>query len=580
MGILSQLIAWKMRFPVIILLLGAGILAGPVFGLIHPHEIFGSLLNPLIELSVAIILFEGGMSLKVHEFRHVGRGLVRLFSLAVILHIILGTAAGIFIGGVDWQISLLIGSILVVTGPTVIIPALREARLVKSTSHYLKWEGIINDPIGAMIAILIFNFIMQGHSDAYHIVLDVIKVSAVSLSLSFGMKYFVLWATKHALIPQFLKVPFFISMILVLFIVSESLQKGSGLMTATLLGLILGNTEVKIMKDLRRFEETIAIFMVSTIFILLASTLEIQVWRELSPRHYVYIFLLAFVMRPIAIFVGMIRSGVPIKERLMIGLYGPRGIVAASVAGVVGNGLVEAGFEEGKFILPVVFSVIILTVVAHSLWLKPLSSFFGLRTEGENGVLIIGASPWSVQLAEKLQKLEIPVLISDHSWYKLSEARQLGIKVHFGKILKDIEYGEPELTVYNYLLAFTEDDSYNSLILHKLEHELGSDHVYQLPSHEETLGKEFGLTEGAIGKLAGSDEALFENMMRKYHSGWVFKTVNITEKYPFETFQREQELRKSLIFLILRETGRVQFITDEDLHSPGPGDKVIYYTEE
>lgn len=582
LGMVSQWIAWKFRIPVIILLTLLGLLFGPILGLLQPVQVFGDILPSLIELAVAIILFEGGMNLRVHEFEQVSSGLKRLFSVAVLLNWIGGTLVAHFLGGLSVEVSLVISGILVVTGPTVIIPALREAKLKRSTANYLKWEGIINDPIGAMIAVLVFDFMVyRGQIPGTALVLMSLgKIILVSFGLSYITRSIVIFGTKKALLPEFLKIPFFITLILVLFIASDLIQKGSGLLTVTLLGLFIGNSNLPSVHDLRRFEESLAVFSVSAIFIILSASLDLSVWKNLSLQHFAMIVLFSFVVRPMAIFFSTIGSGMNMRERLLIGLYGPRGIVAVSVAGVIGNGLIKNGFAEGDYVLPVIFSVVILTVVFHSLWLGPLSKSLGLTTPGEHGILLVGASPWSIQLADKIKSKGIPVLMSDISWYKLAAARTSGVSIHYGNIIKDLEFGEPDLTAFNYLLALTEDDHYNSLVCHKLEHLFGSDHVYQLPVHADEFERNHGLRNPNFYSIADSQEALFENMMRNYHHGWVFKETVLTDKYPYEQFKKDNPPEASIYFLIIRGNKRVQIYGDDPLvKKPQVGDTIIYYSD-
>jgi NhaP-type Na+/H+ or K+/H+ antiporter len=574
LGIFSQWIAWRMRIPVIVLLTCLGILFGPVLNLVNPRSVFGPLMHPLIELAVAVILFEGAMSLKLHEFRENSKGLIRLFSSAVIMNWLLGAMAGHYIANLSWGAALLISGILIVTGPTVIIPALREAKLIRSTSHYLKWEGIVNDPIGAILAVLVLQFII--HQQEEMLMVAIIKICAIAIGLSWITRELVLFVSKRALIPEFLKIPFFVGAVLVLFILSEFFEKGSGLLTSTLLGIFIGNLDMSSLKELRRFGESLVTLTVSIIFIMLAASLEVNVWYELDWQHYLFIFLLAFVIRPLGIFVTTFKSGMQLNERILIGMYGPRGIVAASVAGVAGETLHEYGIEEGRFVLPIIFSVIILTVIFHSLWLKPLARKLNLVNQGEHGVLIIGASGWSIELARKLQEANLPVMISDASWYQLALARRLGITTHFGQILEDIEFGAPDLSEYNYLLALTEDDNYNALICNMLKHDFGHDHVYRLPKHDDNFNTQHNLTRKEFCTINNSTKALYENMMQKSHLGWEFKMTTLSDIFDYKTFRKEHDLYHSIYFLIIRTNKRVEMFDMKNNRKLESGDTILY----
>lgn len=581
LGMLSQWIGWKFKIPVIILLTAFGILSGPVMGWIHPHAVFGELLHPFIELGVAIILFEGGLLLKAKEFEKQSSGMLRLFSIAVVLNWFLGTLAGVFIAGLSLQVSLLISGILIVTGPTVIIPALREAKLKKNVSNYLKWEGIVNDPIGAVIAVLVYEYILySGQYVGMTLILSsVFKVLAISLVLGYGVRSLILWFSKRALVPEFLKIPFLISWIIILFVFAEEIQKGAGLLTITLFGILLGNSNYSSLKDIKRFGESVSVFTVSAVFIILSASIDLKIWQELSLSHFILIFLFAFIIRPISIYLSTHKSGMKQKERILIGLYGPRGIVAASVAGAVGTGLVKAGFVEGKFILPIIFSVIIVTVVFHSAWLGILSTKLGLKNEGEHGLLLVGANPWTVQLAQLLKQYNVPVMVSDASWYKLTRARIRNISIHHGQILNDIDAGEIDISSMNYLLSATEDDHYNTLVCHKLEHEFGKEHVYQLPIHEDTFRQQHGLSTKDFCTFDESLDALYENMMRNYHDGWNFRAMEFTDKFTWEEFMSEKSEYDYTNFLVIRANKRIEIIKKESEFSTNSGDILVYYSK-
>lgn len=581
LGIVSQWIGWKLKIPVIILLTGFGILFGPVLGILHPKEVVGDLLHPLIELGVAIILFEGGLLLKAKEFETQSKGMLRLFSVAVVLNWFLGTLALHYIADLSVGVSLLISGILIVTGPTVILPALREAKLKKKVSNYLKWEGIINDPIGAVIAVIVYEYIIYSGKFAGTaiVVSSLFRIIIISLALSYFVRYLILWMTKRALIPEFLKIPFLISSILLLFIFSDQLEAGAGLLTITIFGVLLGNSNYSSLKEVKRFGESVSVFTVSAVFIIISASLDLSLWKKLDISHYIVIVLFAFIIRPISIFLATYKSEMSVKERLLIGLYGPRGIVAASVAGAVGTGLYKSGYKEGEFILPIIFSVIVVTVVFHSSWLGVLATKLKLKNEGEHGVLIIGANPWTVQLALKLKEYNIPFIISDASWYKLTRARIRNMPIHYGQILNDADHTELDFNSINYLLAATEDDHYNSLVCHKLEHIFGKEHVYQIPIHEDTFRQQHGLTSKDFCSFDNSNEALYENMMRNYHNGWNFETFSLNEKYSLEDFMQAKKDKNIIPFLILRSNRRIEFITNQTTPKSSGNDILFYYTD-
>lgn len=530
-AVIAQFFAYKLRIHSIVLLVISGLLIGPVFKIVEPEHLFGNLFHIMIEFSIIIILFEGGLNLKLHELRDVAAGLKRLISLGVIINGTLTFLAAHYIGGFSIPVSMILASILVVTGPTVIVPALRQARLPRKINSYLKWEGIMNDPIGILITIILYQYLISQEFGAspLTVIAEVFKAIVISITFALTTGITITNSIKRFLIPDFLKVPMILSSAILLYIFSTNVQDGSGLLTVTIYSVYLGNQHISIMTELRRFKESMSTILISFVFIVLASSIDFDTISQLSVNNYIFIALVVFLIRPVSIMLSTIRSEMNFSERLLVGWFGPRGVVAVSMAGIIGLEMYEHGFSSADKILAVVFMVVIATIIIHSSTLSIAAKALGLSSKSGNGLIIVGSSYWSTQLAKLLKSLDIPVMIIDSNMGRLNKAKSAGIKIFNAEILENIENGVLDFSEYGYLLAATENDSYNALVCQKVLEDLGAKNIFQIPINNQS-GALTNLPKDLGGRIIEATELVYDNLQEKSFSGWSFEGQSIDKK--------------------------------------------------
>ncbi|MBK9131468.1 MAG: sodium:proton antiporter [Gammaproteobacteria bacterium] len=395
LGIGAQWLAWRVRIPSIVLLMLAGLVIGPVTGFINPTRDFDGLVYPFVALSVAIILFEGGLNLRWHEYKEAGIDVIRLVTLGLLLSGILGSMAARYVGGLSWPVALLFGTISVVTGPTVVLPMLKQARLRRRSAALLKWEGIINDPLGALLTVLVFEYFSQSqHVTAVgDIFLNLGVALATALAAGFACAHLLKRAFHRGRVPEYLKAPVLLAAILILYVLLNAVQEEAGLLAVTITGFVLANVHLRNIEELQRFSNYLTLMLVSGVFILLSADISIDVLMRLDWSSAALIAMIVFVVRPIAVYVSTLGTGIDWRERVLAGWIAPRGIVAAVVAGIIGPRLVEASYAGADQLLPLVFALIMATVLFHGLSIGWLARRLDLASERSNGLLIVGASP-------------------------------------------------------------------------------------------------------------------------------------------------------------------------------------------
>ena len=581
LGVAAQWIAWRLRMPAIILLAVFGLIAGPGLGFIDPSADFGDFLRPVVSLCVAIILFEGGLSLQLSELKDAAKGVRRLVYLGVPLAWMSCALCARFIGGLDWPVSLVFGAILVVTGPTVIMPMLRQAALNRRTASYLKWEGIINDPIGALLAVLVFQFfIFQQSGSGWQEVLSGIGLAITASLVLGGVGGWAIGSAMRAgLVPEYLKSPIMLGLVLVVFEASNLVQAEAGLLAVTIMGIVVGNLNLPGIGDLRRFKEYITIMLVSVVFVSLTADLDVGSLTEIGWRGAALVLAVMFIARPFAIMLATIGAGMEFRERVLLSWIAPRGIVAAATAGLMGPGLVDAGYDA-HVLLPLVFAIIFATVFGHGLTLNWLSGKLGLSSKHRDGVLIVGASPWTVELARTLNDLDVNVLVADSSWHNLRPARLAGIPVFYGEILSEFAEESLELAHIRTVLAATSNDAYNALVCTALAPEIGQQRVLQLAlGSNDTEEDPRALARPRRGGVAFDGDAYFEMLWRNLVRGWKFSKTRITEEYDYRAFVAD--LPDDALKILTLETGKqAQFIAAGVDPELAPGSTIVYFGPE
>ena len=577
LGITSQWVAWKLKIPVIIILIFSGFFAGPILGIVNPNSSMGQeLIFTLVELAVALILFDGAMQLKIQEFKLVSGGLKRILTLGVVTHFVLISFAAKLVMDVSIGFACLLAGILIVTGPTVIIPALREANMNKRVSHFLKWEGILTDPFGAIVAVVVYDAIVLSHKvSPLMVVGSIVQIILIAVALSFGIKNVIRYAINKKMVPNYLQIPFATSFVLSGFVFSNQLHHGSGLLMVTILGFLIGNSKMNFLFDLRSFKENVTTMCISFVFILITASIPLDVFKLIGWREGIFIFLVSFVLRLVAILISTLKSRMSLREKVLIGSYGPRGIVAASVAAALSSEMINEGIEGGELFLPIVFLVILSTVIVHGFMLRTICHKLKLDKNDSNGIIFIGTMPWVADLALKLKDIGVPVLITSASWYKLAPFRKLGLKCYYGQILDDLENESIDLSDFSTLMAMSENDSFNLLACEKFAKHLGHENVYHLRKSRNFIHDSYQIEKSSYCILVNDLKLRYENIIKYYENGWVFKETKITEEYKLQDFLNDNE--RSIVFLKISTTGKIDFDFSYETTEIIPGDILISF---
>jgi len=578
LGIAAQWLAWRLRIPAIILLVAAGLSVGPLFGWVQPSRDLGPLLHSIVALSVAVILFEGGLNLRWHEYREAGIDVIRLVSIGLLVTWTLSAAAAHYIADLSWPIAMTFGAIIVVTGPTVITPLLKQAKLQRRPAALLKWEGIINDPVGALLAVLVFEyFAASEHTTILTDIFGELGVALVAaVTVGSAVAYFLGWSFFRGLVPEYLKAPLMLATVLMLYVSLNSFQDEAGLLAVTAAGVVLANRHLRNIDELRRFKEYITVILVSVVFILLTADIKPDVLQRLDWHSAALLAVIIFVVRPVAVYIATLGSHMAWRERLLIGWVAPRGIVAAAVAGLFAPRLMNKGYGGADQLLPLVFALIVVTVVLHGLSIGWLARRLKLAAQRANGLLIVGASPWSVELAHTLQDLEIPTIVSDTSWNHLHGARMAGVHTHHGEVLSERSEETLELNEISHLLAATANDAYNALACTRFAPDMGRNQVYQLPS---VKAEENGIKEVVStlrGRIAFDENTRYEDLMRYHYEGWQFHSTQLSDEYSFEDFMNDVPPH-SLLIANVTAKGEIHLFPFQDNAQSQAGDTIISY---
>ncbi len=582
LGIGAQWLAWRFRFPSILLLLLVGFLAGPLSNqrLLDPDNLLGNALLPFVSLAVATILLEGGLTLRFQDLKGAGGAVRNLVIIGCPVTCVLATLSARWILDMDWRLSLLLGALLVVTGPTVIVPLLRHVRPSGMVGSVVRWEGIVTDPIGAILAVLVFQTILITESEVAATAAAIAGLMALVVgTLAGGLGAFVLiLLLRRNLVPDFLHTGVSLAIGIGVFVASNSVQHESGLLSVTLMGILLANQKFVIVEHIVEFKENLRVLLISSLFILLAARLPMEELTRFDLRSVGFVLALIFVVRPISVYLSTIGVGLNWRERVFVAWMAPRGIVAAAVAAVFALELGAVGYPGSDRLVSVVFAVILITVMVYGLTASHLARWLGLSEGNPQGVLIVGAHDWSRELAKALKDSGIRVLLTDTSRKDVRAARMRGLDTHYGSILSE-EFEEfVSLDGLGYMLCLTHNDQVNSLACLQFTPWFGRASVYQLaPEGDLVEGEGGAMSKHLRGRDLFSSELSYWDIHARFRRGAIVKATTLSDEFDYQDFLNlyADEDAPPIPLFVVTEEGLLKIAGGGEALAPGEDDTVI-----
>lgn len=532
LGILAQWVAWKLKIPAILPLILIGLLVGPIAAeylsedgskWIEPiwngkKGLFpGEGLYYFVSLAISIILFEGGLTLKRSEIRNVGPVITKLITLGSAITFFGAGALAHFIFGLNWELSLLFSALIIVTGPTVITPILRNIPLKKDISTVLKWEGILIDPIGALVAVLMFEFISVGGDSGFTktALVEFGKILLFGTTFGFTFAHALAFAVNKKLIPHYLLNVVSLSTVLLVFVESEIFAHESGLLAVVVMGMVLGNGKLENIKELLYFKESLSVLLISILFILLAANINFEDLELLYTWKTALLFaLVVFIIRPLAVFTSTQGSTLRFNEKLFISWVGPRGIVAAGIASLFGSKLIKQGVQGSEYITPLVFMIVLGTVLLNATTARMFAKVVGVFLKRSEGILIVGASHFSRLIGEYLENNGRHVVLIDSNQSNVQLAQEQGLEAINADIYSEELNNNIELNDVGFLMALTGSKEINSYAINRFREQFGESGYYRLITSDEIDDVENNPDEGLFSQT--DDFNTLTEVARKY----------------------------------------------------------------
>jgi len=555
LGIAAQWIAWKIKVPAILFLLLIGVLAGPVTGLLDPDAMFGKLLFPMVSLAVAVILFEGSLTLRFRELRGLSSMVQRLVTVGMLATWAVATLAAHWFVGFDWQLAALFGALVVVTGPTVIVPLLRVVRPKASVSTVLRWEGIVIDPIGALLAVLVFEFILtsarSGEGQWSTIGLVFLEVIAAGTALGALGGYLLGVMLRRHWLPDYLINVVVLAFVLTVFTTSNLLAHESGLLAVTVMGIWMANMKNVPLEDVLHFKESLTILFISGLFILLAARIDFATLAQVGFGSLLVFLAIQFVAQPLKVWLAAIGTGLDWREKLMIAWIGPRGIVAAAISGLFALKLQDVGFVDAEQVVPLTFIVILGTVVFASATARLMATSLGVAEPEAKGVLILGSNDFSRAVAKALKAQGFRTLIADSDYTGVRKARMEGLDTYFGNVVSEEADRKLDLVGIGRLFAMSYHPELNTLASMRYRSEFGAAHVHVLLTPRETMGSEKQRIARHIqGQIMFGEDVDIGDLTALMEQGGEIYTTRLTASFGWDDYQAQFAGRGHLLFAI------------------------------